>query len=83
MSPLHLRRHFGDVVRERWTMAHVRFALVGFGAWYGWHGNRLLVEHGPDARLLAGCTDSYGRVDYGRTALLGVGVVASMAIVPV
>jgi len=27
-------RVFVDVVRERWGMAHVRFALVGLGAWY-------------------------------------------------
>jgi hypothetical protein len=33
-SILHLRQHVGDVVRERWTMANVRFALVGLGAWY-------------------------------------------------
>ncbi len=32
------------------------------------------------AALLAGCTDSYGRVDYGRTALLGVGVGAAAAL---
>lgn len=33
-SPLRLRTAFRDVVRERWTMTHVRFALVGLGAWY-------------------------------------------------
>jgi membrane-associated phospholipid phosphatase len=33
-SPLNLHQHFTDVVRERWTMANVRFALVGLGAWY-------------------------------------------------
>lgn len=32
------------------------------------------------AALLAGCTDPYGRVDYGRTALLGVGVGAAAAL---
>jgi hypothetical protein len=32
------------------------------------------------AALLAGCTDHYGRVDYGRTALLGVGVGAAAAL---
>ena len=34
------------------------------------------------AGLLAGggCTDRYGRVDYGRTALLGVGVAAAAAL---
>ena len=34
------------------------------------------------AALLAagGCTDQYGRVDYGRTALLGVGVGAAAAL---
>ena len=32
------------------------------------------------AALLAGCTDRYGRVDYGRTALLGVGVGAAAAL---
>lgn len=30
--------------------------------------------------LVAGCTDNYGRVDYGRTALLGVGVGAAAAL---
>ncbi len=30
--------------------------------------------------LAAGCTDNYGRVDYGRTALLGVGVGAAAAL---
>lgn len=30
--------------------------------------------------LAAGCTDNYGRVDYGRTALLGVGVGAAVAL---
>ena len=28
------RRHFIEVVRERWDLAHLRFALVGLGAWY-------------------------------------------------
>ena len=32
------------------------------------------------AALLAGCTGRYGRVDYGRTALLGVGVGAAAAL---
>ncbi len=32
------------------------------------------------AALLAGCADPYGRVDYGRTALLGVGVGAAAAL---
>jgi hypothetical protein len=32
------------------------------------------------AALLAGCTDPYARVDYGRTALLGVGVGAAAAL---
>lgn len=32
------------------------------------------------AALLAGCTDPYGRVDYGRTALLGVGVGGAAAL---
>ncbi len=32
------------------------------------------------AAPLAGCTDRYGRVDYGRTALLGVGVGAAAAL---
>ena len=32
------------------------------------------------AALLASCTDPYGRVDYGRTALLGVGVGAAAAL---
>ena len=32
------------------------------------------------ALLAAGCTDRYGRVDYGRTALLGVGVGAAAAL---
>lgn len=30
--------------------------------------------------LAAGCTDPYGRVDFGRTALLGVGVGAAAAL---
>ena len=34
----------------------------------------------PAALLSAGCTDRYGRVDYGRTALLGVGVGAAAAL---
>jgi hypothetical protein len=32
------------------------------------------------ALFSAGCTDPYGRVDYGRTALLGVGVGAAAAL---
>jgi hypothetical protein len=32
------------------------------------------------AALLAGCADPYGRVDYGRTALLGLGVGAAAAL---
>ena len=32
------------------------------------------------AVLLAGCPDRYGHVDYGRTALLGVGVGAAAAL---
>jgi len=32
------------------------------------------------ALLAGGCTDRYGRVDYGRTALLGVGVGAAAAL---
>ena len=32
------------------------------------------------ALLAGGCTDPYGRVDYGRTALLGVGVGAAAAL---
>ena len=32
------------------------------------------------ALFSAGCTDRYGRVDYGRTALLGVGVGAAAAL---
>lgn len=27
-------RHVVEVVRERWGMAHTRFALIGLGAWY-------------------------------------------------
>lgn len=33
-NPLRLPRHFTAVVRERWTLTHVRFALLGLGAWY-------------------------------------------------
>jgi membrane-associated phospholipid phosphatase len=33
-NPLRLVPHFVAVVRQRWTLAHVRFALVGLGAWY-------------------------------------------------
>jgi hypothetical protein len=29
-----LASHFMTVVRERWGMTHVRFALIGLGAWY-------------------------------------------------
>ena len=32
------------------------------------------------ALAAGGCTDRYGRVDYGRTALLGVGVGAAAAL---
>ena len=32
------------------------------------------------ALLAGGCTDRYGRVDYGRTALLGVGMGAAAAL---
>lgn len=41
---------------------------------------RRLAALAMSAALLAGCTDSYGRVDYGRTALLGVGVGAAAAL---
>lgn len=41
---------------------------------------RRLAALALSAALLAGCTDSYGRVDYGRTALLGVGVGAATAL---
>lgn len=33
-NPLRLLAAARDVVRERWTMAHVRFAVLGLGAWY-------------------------------------------------
>ncbi len=33
-TPLRVPRSFRQVVRERWHLAHVRFALVGLGAWY-------------------------------------------------
>jgi membrane-associated phospholipid phosphatase len=33
-NPVRLPAHFGAVVRERWTYAHMRFALLGLGAWY-------------------------------------------------
>jgi membrane-associated phospholipid phosphatase len=33
-NPLRVRGTFGAVVRERWDAAHLRFALVGLGAWY-------------------------------------------------
>jgi membrane-associated phospholipid phosphatase len=33
-NPLRLPRAAVEVVRERWTWAHVRFALLGLGAWY-------------------------------------------------
>jgi hypothetical protein len=33
-SPLRLPRTLVAVVRERWPWEHVRFALVGLGAWY-------------------------------------------------
>jgi hypothetical protein len=33
-NPLRVVPHFVAVVRERWTLTHVRFALVGLGAWY-------------------------------------------------
>ena len=42
---------------------------------------RLIPAFVLSAGLLAGgCTDRYGRVDYGRTALLGVGVGAAAAL---
>ncbi len=43
---------------------------------------RLSAALALSAALLAagGCTDPYGRVDYGRTALLGVGVGAAAAL---
>ncbi len=33
-NPLRLRQHFTAVVRERWGYAHLKFALLGLGAWY-------------------------------------------------
>ncbi len=43
---------------------------------------RMLPVLAVSAVLLgAGCTDSYGRVDYGRTALLGAGVGTAAALV--
>jgi hypothetical protein len=33
-NPLRVLSAFGEVVRERWTMRHVRFALIGLAAWY-------------------------------------------------
>jgi len=33
-NPLHVAPRFTEVVRERWHLSHVRFALVGLGAWY-------------------------------------------------
>lgn len=33
-SPLRVAAHFRAVVQERWPLAHVKFALVGLGAWY-------------------------------------------------
>ena len=41
---------------------------------------RLAPALALSAALLGGCTDPYGRVDYGRTALLGVGVGAAAAL---
>jgi hypothetical protein len=43
---------------------------------------RLMPAFVLSAALLAagGCTDPYGRVDYGRTALLGVGVGGAAAL---
>jgi hypothetical protein len=41
---------------------------------------RLFTALVLSAALLGGCTDPYGRVDYGRTALLGVGVGAAAAL---
>ena len=43
---------------------------------------RLVPAFVLSAALLSagGCTDNYGRVDYGRTALLGVGVGAAAAL---
>lgn len=43
---------------------------------------RMLRVLGVSAALLAGgCTDPYGQVDYGRTALLGAGVGAAALLV--
>lgn len=33
-NPLRVVPRFGEVVRERWGWAHLRFALVGLAAWY-------------------------------------------------
>jgi membrane-associated phospholipid phosphatase len=33
-NPMRLPRVVREIVRERWTWAHVRFALLGLGAWY-------------------------------------------------
>ncbi len=33
-NPLRAWPHFVAVVRERWHLAHVKFALVGLGTWY-------------------------------------------------
>jgi hypothetical protein len=33
-NPLRVPGHFRQVVRERWAYAHVKFALLGLGAWY-------------------------------------------------
>jgi membrane-associated phospholipid phosphatase len=33
-NPLRVWPQVVEVIRERWSMAHVKFALVGLGAWY-------------------------------------------------
>jgi len=33
-SPVRLPARFGEVVRERWGYAHLKFAFLGLGAWY-------------------------------------------------
>jgi len=33
-NPARLPARFGEVVRERWGYAHIKFAVLGLGAWY-------------------------------------------------
>lgn len=80
------RQRFRQVVRERWPMGHLRFALLGLGAWYlTYHAFRNLKSYVPfvNRRLWDGVLDDIDRfLFFGHDpaallhGLLGTGVAA-------